>query len=213
MNETDAINLLVKRETNLVFAFPIKLYRINVKEVSEELFHNIQYSIEKFLENTKVEKFEQWPEKIKTTFSYTRTRNHILGQEHFKKLTQFIITESKKYYVEFKRESNLKLFSSWINLYEKNDFQFRHSHIGDDNNSIISGIYYHKTYDEGGELVFYNPLTSTNRNNIIFDEYKIKPKNGDLIFFPSFLGHRVNPNLSDNVRKSISFNLKDDYKN
>lgn len=205
MNQDEAIDLLVKRETNLLLAFPIKLYRVNIKDVSLELFHSIQYEIQKFEESKKIKRFQQWPENIKTTFSYDRP-NNIMRTGLLEKLNKFIYSESQKYYTEFEQNYKLKITSSWINLYEKNDFQFRHTHLGD-NNSVISGIYYHKTYPEGGELVFYNPMSSTHKNNIVYDIYEIKPEDGDLLFFPSFLGHRVNPNLSNNIRKTISFNM------
>jgi ectoine hydroxylase-related dioxygenase (phytanoyl-CoA dioxygenase family) len=39
------------------------------------------------------------------------------------------------------------------------------------------------------------------------DEYRVLPQAGDLLLFPSFLQHMAHPNMSDEPRVSISFNV------
>jgi uncharacterized protein (TIGR02466 family) len=115
-------------------------------------------------------------------------------------------------------ENKLKLKNFWINVNFKKDFNIPHTHNG----SIISGVFYVKSPENCGNLVFKNPNDDVMRcyfrylnliggNDYSFTEFtselwEIVPEKNNLILFPSWLEHYVEPNQSDEERISIAFN-------
>lgn len=62
------------------------------------------------------------------------------------------------------------------------------------------------------EISFYDPRPQANMNAIQGDgqvdpEFRVQPEPGQLIIWPAFLHHMVHPNLAEDVRISISFNV------
>jgi len=98
----------------------------------------------------------------------------------------------------------------WININRKGASNVPHTHPG----SFLAATYYIKTPPLCGDLCFYNPRSPilfalkwsqyTNENSSI---WKVGPKVGKLIIFPSDLLHGVEPNQSDEPRISLSFNM------
>ena len=105
----------------------------------------------------------------------------------------------------------IKITNMWSIINEEGAFNQKHHH----SNSDISAAYYVSAYDECGDIVFYDPrparvyknpiAKSPNKLNATINS--IKPHNGLLVLFPSYLEHSVNPNLSNKKRVVISFNL------
>ena len=107
------------------------------------------------------------------------------------------------------------LDNMWINVNNYKDYNTIHSHPG----CILSGVYYAKVPENGGNLVFSNPAFDymqcdwgeppfeNNKFNCMQFHY---PSNtGDLVIFPSWLKHDVLPNKNEKEsRISISFNLR-----
>jgi uncharacterized protein (TIGR02466 family) len=103
----------------------------------------------------------------------------------------------------------------WINVNEKNNYNVSHVHPG----SILSGVIWIKCPDNCGVLGFENPNYFAHASLIksvdkeiregtnFFDNYSIVPEDGKMLLFPSNLRHSVEPNLSDEDRISIAFNL------
>ena len=81
----------------------------------------------------------------------------------------------------------------WFQQYVKNDTHPWHIHSGN-----YTGVYY---------LQFPNGSPSTQIIDHCKKVYKVNPKEGDIIIFPSFFIHR-SPNVQLNLQKTIiSFNL------
>ena len=105
----------------------------------------------------------------------------------------------------------IKITNMWSIINEEGAFNQKHHH----SNSDISAAYYVSAYDECGDIVFYDPrparvyknpiAKSPNKLNATINS--VKPENGLLVLFPSYLEHSVNPNLSNKKRVVISFNL------
>ena len=112
----------------------------------------------------------------------------------------------------------------WSIINSKDDFNFPHRH-GD---SLLSLAYYVKVpkNDDGGSIYFVDPrvaaisrkppvrMNKDLRKDIISfgkthnqGKYMIKPKEGMLIIFPSWLEHGVYPNQSDEDTIVISANI------
>ena len=105
-----------------------------------------------------------------------------------------------------------KITNLWININGHKDFNRRHTH----GNSLISGVFYVKVPDESSKIRFYHPSyqlidrdwnVKLKYNQYTSGRWDIPPKKGRLLLFPSWLEHEVCPNLSQEKRISISFNL------
>jgi len=115
----------------------------------------------------------------------------------------------------------------WANLNRKGDYHDPHNHP----QSYLSGTYYVKiplgteTTNQRSDvrpncITFYDPRTGFNMQSIKNDpyiepEYTVLPEPGLLMLWPASLMHFVHPNLSNDIRVSISFNImlkwSDDY--
>ena len=101
----------------------------------------------------------------------------------------------------------------WININGSRDYNEMHRHAG----SIFSGVYYVKTPNKSGNIVFESPgadIMNYHHAGINFNEsnlfngttYWREAKENVLYIFPGWLKHQVEPNLSNEERISISFN-------
>lgn len=132
-------------------------------------------------------------------------------------LKKIVLNHLKKYLYEnlkIKKDVKFKMLNSWCMKHKNNDWSINHCH----DNSFISGILYLKTKENSGNLIFYrNKLLNIFPTSvgIEFEEFNetncnffyMKPKEGDIIFFPSNLEHSVTKNLSNEDRYCCSFNF------
>lgn len=107
----------------------------------------------------------------------------------------------------------------WANVNRRGDYHDPHNHP----HCYLSGTYYLKvpTKRSGGRqrsdvrpnaITFYDPRTGFNMQSIRNDpyvepEYTTLPEPGLLMMWPAGLMHFVHPNLGDDKRVSISFNI------
>ena len=73
---------------------------------------------------------------------------------------------------------------------------------------FLSGVLFLQTPTNCGRLVFKNPAVSSDFSLIRAKDFVIDPEVLGCIFFPSWLEHYVEPNLSDEDRISLSFNFE-----
>ena len=133
------------------------------------------------------------------------------------KLLDVINKELKKCAIEFglKLEGKkIKVSNFWFNINRKKDHNKMHTHSG----SIFSGVFYIKTPDRCGRLVLEDPSAQLMQSflkywhlEVEWNQYtsmvwSVSPDPGDLVIFPSWMSHYVEPNMSDEDRISISFN-------
>ena len=98
----------------------------------------------------------------------------------------------------------------WFNVNKYRNTNKCHNHPNQD----ISGVYYVKTPDECGNIIFNNP--AMNIENIWFDWSSYNSKNktlpvskNTLYLFPSWLNHYVEPNMNKTEERiSFSFNTR-----
>ncbi len=110
--------------------------------------------------------------------------------------------------------NDFKIQSMWANINGYKDYNLIHSH----GNAVVSGVYYLKIPKNSGNIFFVNPaiqLIETTWGNCV-DKYtlqtsssfRVAPVEGQLILFPGWLQHGVEPNLNKKEdRVSISFNI------
>ena len=107
--------------------------------------------------------------------------------------------------------SKLTLYT-WANINRKGNYNKRHVHM--DPGIFLCGVYYVKAPENSGNIRFFDPrgplMGSMQDHNYFFGGHAhqfITPKEGLLLFFPSWLEHDVEPNNSDEDRISIAFNV------
>lgn len=110
--------------------------------------------------------------------------------------------------IEEEQKTKLEIDNSWININKKHCFNLPHVHP----KALFSAVLYLQTPENSGKIVFKNPTLSEHYglNDKIegnWGTYSIQPKESDLIIFPSFLSHYVEPNLNEKNRISIAINF------
>ncbi len=153
-----------------------------------------------------------WREpKLSTTFSYERDSN-IITQQNMRQLADQIFRHTELFCKELRidRFKMMEIENSWINVSKPSGFQFRHTHEP----SMVSGVYYHKTSGDDGNIVFESPNPYFNaydfpNNGAQFQKsVEYAPSVGSILLFPSWLAHYVDVNKTQEERISLSFNLK-----
>ena len=94
----------------------------------------------------------------------------------------------------------------WAHILVHNQSTMIHSHRNhrDHANLFLSWVYYPSlpSREFGGRLRFQMV------NHMRMDNHEITPEEGHLVIFPAWLNHYTTPNTSQDVRISISGNLK-----
>jgi len=101
--------------------------------------------------------------------------------------------------------TDVKVVASWLTKTLKGQSIAPHSHRDKD----ISGVYYVNTNGEDGDLILYSPNPVIDNTKFINsgNMLTIKPKPGQIVFFPSWLLHSTTKNNTDNVRISLAADL------
>ena len=110
-------------------------------------------------------------------------------------------------------EQEFRSMEMWLNINGYKDYNLPHNHPA----SVFSGVYYIKTPPNCGNIVFDHPgldVMAYAHSNLKFKEFNSRtaatwwqtPVENTMFIFPSWLKHCVEPNLSKDIRISISFN-------
>ena len=147
--------------------------------------------------------------------------NNLLNQDH--PGANWLRMEVNESVIEYLKAVNINYsvdwqIHAWANINRMGDYHDLHNHP----HCYLSGTYYVKMPEksEGGKrrdlrpnsITFYDPRQSVNMGSIRNDpyvepEFTLLPVPGLILLWPSFLNHFVHPNLSNEVRISVSFNI------
>jgi hypothetical protein len=101
---------------------------------------------------------------------------------------------------------------SWVNINGFGAWNALHNHI--DTNAVISGVFYVKAPPNTGNIFFYDPRYLSSVGSYYQYYYpgdggymEVEPQPNMLLFFPPSLFHMVGPNLTQQERCSIAFNI------
>tara|TARA_B100000131_G_scaffold268871_1_gene267974 strand:- start:99 stop:650 length:552 start_codon:yes stop_codon:yes gene_type:complete len=171
-------------------------------------FPTIVWSTQCSLDNEKyfklVKDFQQ-----KTDISYSSNQGGYQGYEF--KDQEFM--DEVANLVPTLKEDDFNSFNiyAWVNVNGEGHSNNKHSHFTSD--ILISGVYYVKVPEDSGNIRFYDPRGELIHKTLDWEYYHnyqyhyIKPKEGQMIFFPCWLEHDVEPNQSNDERVSIAFNV------
>ena len=127
-------------------------------------------------------------------------------KKHFLELFDLILKISE--FISTETEMNLALSNSWININKTGDFNVSHCHAL----SSMSAIFYLKSQEDSGNVVFINPTLATHypintNNKYFYGSYWFPPTQGRLFIFPSYLEHLVEQNKNKEDRISLALNF------
>ena len=181
--------------------FPTRLYGKDVK-LDNQLFAN---------------EIVEWSKRDPGVKKTNRNGWHSTTEMHtipvFKPLVNELFIMMNDIWKEEWLDREPTLGNMWANINPPGGYNAPHIHA----NSHFSGVYYIKTPENSGDLVFNDPrstahMTLPNRKQgqppiDLWREVRVKPIEGRIIMFPAWLWHCVEPNESNDIRISVSFNF------
>ena len=188
----------------LFFSTPVWVSKIeNYNKINEQIFKYI-----KKLQN------EDNKGLIRSNIKGWHSKEFDLKEVEPQNFIKLILPNIEKVISDMNWDNNtqkIKITEMWAIVNKGGAENSRHHH----GNSSISGAYYVRAPMRSGDIVFYDPrpapvyshpLAKT-PNSLNAMVNSISPVEGGLILFPSYLDHSVNPNLSNEERIVISFNI------
>jgi len=117
----------------------------------------------------------------------------------------------------FCEPTQLNFQTPWLNVYQENDYQELHNHLGTD--AFLSYCYFSKLPKDSGQFRFYNEmhdkycLSGFNKTlslpHLGLTKWIVpQVEEGDLIIFPSYLLHKVTMHKSNETRITASGNIQ-----
>lgn len=137
----------------------------------------------------------------KSNFGGWQSHSNLDKHGIFLELISTINTISNEILSEY-TEEKYNITSLWANINDKYHCNAHHTHDG-----ILSGVFYLQTPENSGKIVFVNPAIRSEDSLLAKRGYPVTPEPLSLIIFPSWLQHYVEPNMSEESRISISFNI------
>tara|TARA_B100000287_G_C20289253_1_gene645259 strand:- start:27 stop:614 length:588 start_codon:yes stop_codon:yes gene_type:complete len=147
-----------------------------------------------------------------TNANYKKSDDYRVLERH-PKLKRLILNKFHKIAKDiFCYDNEFKISTSWLTETKKGERPLLHLH----KNSFYSGVYYYEDYsDNVGGIEFQNPLEQlpsfylipTQWNMMNMNTWSLIPQRNKIIFFPSYLSHRVCEHHDDTPRHSLAFNI------
>jgi hypothetical protein len=161
--------------------------------------YSLQLHIDK-LNSELLTGFRNWqnsPDIRRTHLFNGRYENIYLDASHIPALAELVqtCTNQARDYLDIEA---LKT-GYWFNAMPPGAVTTRHSH--DDDDELLSGVYYVHVPSDSGDLILYDAEPPT----------RITPVTGQLIFFPPNIDHEVTRNNSSEDRLSIGMNFGPRY--
>jgi uncharacterized protein (TIGR02466 family) len=145
---------------------------------------------------------------------HSQTNMHEMPQ--FKPLVDELFKMQHEIFKQEWLDRQPRLGNMWANINYKGGYNKPHIHP----NSLFSGVYYVQAEPNCGKIVLYDPRPGIQSNmparingqppEHLWREVHLDAKVNRIIMFPSWLWHSVEPNESNNIRISVSFNFIQD---
>lgn len=159
---------------------------------------------------------DQLPGDIMKSGTYSKNTK-ILSDPKCSDLKNFVIEHALKLSSEClgHKVEGLTDTMSWVSYKDYGQEHSAHNHP----NSYISGVFYFEDVTTDTPLVFRRPRAASNsfemsiprdsehNNEFSAENFRVVPKKGDIVLFPSHLMHYVPRNYNKGIRSSLAFNL------
>jgi uncharacterized protein (TIGR02466 family) len=189
--------------------------------IKEQFFPTTVYGKDIKLDNQMLaNEIVMWSKKdkgvVKTNMNgwHSQTNMHTFPQ--FKPLVDALYEMQNEVYKEEWLDRKPMLGNMWANINYPGGYNRPHVHP----NCLFSGVYYVKSQPGAGQLVVNDPRPGIQTMmptrvkgqppKHLWREAHIDPLPGRIIMFPAWLWHCVEPNQSNDIRISVSFNFIQD---
>ena len=186
--------------------------------IREEFFPTSVFGKDIKLDNDKLAQdiinwSNQDPGVAKTNFKGWHSTTDMATKPEYQPLINELMIMSKEVFKEEWLDREPILGNMWANINPKEGSNQPHIHP----NSLFSGVYYVKSNPQAGRLKIYDPRPGAQivmpvrkegqPPKHLWKDANLDPVTGRLIMFPAWLWHAVEPNQSDELRISVSFNF------
>ena len=149
----------------------------------------------------------------KTNYKGWHSTTDMANKPEYQLLVNELFKMQQDIYEKEHLDRQPKLGNMWANINPPEGMNQPHIHP----NSLFSGVYYVKSNPKAGRLKIYDPRPGAQINmptrkpgdpgKDLWRDANIEPIPGRIIMFPAWLWHSVEPNQSDDIRISVSFNF------
>ena len=186
--------------------------------IREEFFPTSVFGKDIQLDNNKLAQdiinwSNQDPGVAKTNVKGWHSTTDMASKPEYQPLVNELMIMSKDIFKEEWLDREPVLGNMWANINPKEGSNQPHIHP----NSLFSGVYYVKSNPQAGRLKIYDPRPGTQivmparkkgqPPKHLWRDANIDPIPGRIIMFPAWLWHSVEPNQSNDIRISVSFNF------
>lgn len=191
--------------------FSTPLWQENLAQLSLEWPAKRQAMIEKIYSLSEKERGVD-----KTNFGGWQSDDNLYKYEEFRWLLENIIEMGNQIAPDFTTTKRFNDGHLWANINSKDAFNIVHTHP----DAILSGAVYLKiSHEDQGLIEFFDAREGSptahwqcytqfeEKTDLTTNVHSIAPEEGDILFFPGWLKHWVAPNVTNEDRISISFNM------
>ena len=186
--------------------------------IIEKFFPTLVYGKDVELDNDQMTKdIIDWSRQDRGVSKTNHKGWHSTTDMHKKPEYSLLVTElfrmQKEIYDNEHLDRNAVLGNMWANINPPGALNRPHLHP----NSHFSGVYYIKAPKNSGQIVFNEPRSGAHMvmptrkegepPSHLWREVRVNPIEGRIVMFPSWLWHCVEPNESNDIRISVSFNF------
>ena len=149
----------------------------------------------------------------KTNYKGWHSQTDMHTKAEYRPLVDELMTMCKDIFKEEWLDREPVLGNMWANINPREGMNQSHIHP----NSLFSGVYYIKSNPQAGRLKIYDPRPGAQiimparkkgkPPKHLWRDANLDPIPGRIIIFPAWLWHAVEPNESNDLRISISFNF------
>jgi uncharacterized protein (TIGR02466 family) len=153
----------------------------------------------------------------RTNFGGWQSDDDLYRHKEFDWLTQRIMALANEVAASFSLKARFDDGLLWANVNRCGDFNAMHTHP----DAVLSGSVYLKVdnpaqgviqfFDarEGSPTSHWRCYTKLSDKTPLTEQaFTVTPVEGDILFFPGWLRHWVTPNLTDEERISVAFNVR-----
>jgi len=186
--------------------------------IKEQFFPTTVYGKDVQLDNDKLtQDIVNWSNQDqglqKTNYKGWHSKTDMASKPEYQPLVNELMIMCKDVFKEEWLDREPILGNMWANINPKDGMNQPHIHP----NSLFSGVYYVKSNPQAGRLKIYDPRPGAQivmparlqgqPPKHLWRDANLDPVPGRIIMFPAWLLHSVEPNQSNDLRISVSFNF------
>ena len=186
--------------------------------IKEQFFPTTVYGFDVKLDNDKLaQDILEWSKQDKgvkkTNVKGWHSQTDMQTKPEYKPLVDQLFLARKQVWTAQHLDREAKLGNMWANINPPGGSNQPHVHP----NCLYSGVYYIKSNIKSGRLRLYDPRPGIqlimpvrkagDPGKDLWRDVNLDPVPGRIIIFPAWMWHCVEPNESNDIRISVSFNF------